>query len=492
MEENRIYDDIALRTNGNIYLGIVGPVRTGKSTFIKRFMETLVLPNIDDVYMRERAKDELPQSGSGRTIMTAEPKFVPEEAVEIRMEGAARLAVRLVDCVGYMVDGAVGHQEGEAERMVTTPWFDHEIPMTEAAEIGTRKVIAEHSTIGVVITTDGSVTEIDREGYLAAEERVITELKEMGKPFLVLVNAEQPRAPKTQALCKQLAETHGVTVRAVNCLELDEGDIQDIIQSVLREFPVSEFGIFLPTWVDALPFDHPIRVSLFEAIRNAAGQMRYIRDVGPVLEEMGIHEGIRRAGVRQMHLGSGVVHAELDLPRDLFYETISKESGFPIRDDGDLMGLLTEMAHVKTEYDKISHALEEVRARGYGVVLPTKDQLHLEEPEIVKQGGRYGVRLKASAPSIHMIAANIETEVSPAVGGERSSEEIINFLLQEFEGDVSKIWESNIFGKSLYDIASEGLTAKIKKMPEDAQGKLQETLQRIINEGSGGLICIIL
>ncbi|MCL2587806.1 MAG: stage IV sporulation protein A [Oscillospiraceae bacterium] len=492
MEENRIYDDIAERTNGNIYLGIVGPVRTGKSTFIKRFMETLVIPNMSDVYMKERARDELPQSGSGKTIMTAEPKFVPEEAIELRMENAASLSVRLVDCVGYMVDGALGQFEGDIERMVTTPWFDHEITMAEAAEIGTRKVIAEHSTIGIVITTDGSVTEIPRESYLPAEERVIQELREIGKPFVILLNAQNPRSPATQELRRSLEEKYGVTVRAVNCMELDEAAIAEIIQSVLREFPVSEFGIFLPPWVDALPFDHPIRVDLFETIRECAGQMRYIRDVAGVVAEMGQREGIRRAGVRRMHLGSGIVHAELDLPRELFYETLSKESGFAIRDDGDLMGLLTEMAHVKTEYDKISHALDEVRTRGYGVVLPTRDQLCLEEPEIVKQGGRYGVRLKASAPSIHMIAANIETEVSPAVGGEKSSEEIINFLLQEFEGDVSRIWESNIFGKSLYDIASEGLTAKIKKMPEDAQGKLQETLQRIINEGSGGLICIIL
>ena len=492
MEENRIYDDIAQRTNGNIYLGIVGPVRTGKSTFIKRFMETLVIPNIDNVHMKERARDELPQSGSGRTIMTAEPKFVPEDAVEIRMEGAASLSVRLIDCVGYMVDGALGQFEGEQERMVTTPWFDHEITMAEAAEIGTRKVIAEHSTIGIVITTDGSITEIGREAYLPAEERVIFELREIGKPFVLLINSQNPRSQATQELRRSLEEKYGVTCRAVNCMELDETAITEVIQSVLREFPVSEFGIFLPPWVDALPFDHPIRVALFETIRECAGSMRYIRDVNGAVTAMGNREGVRRAGIRRMHLGSGVVHAELDLPRELFYETLSQESGFPIRDDGDLLALLTEMAHVKMEYDKISHALGEVRTRGYGVVLPTRDQLCLEEPEIVKQGGRYGVRLKASAPSIHMIAANIETEVSPAVGGEKSSEEIINFLLQEFEGDVSRIWESNIFGKSLYDIASEGLTAKIKKMPEEAQGKLQETLQRIINEGSGGLICIIL
>ena len=492
MEENRIYEDIALRTDGNIYLGIVGPVRTGKSTFIKRFMETLVIPNIDNVYMKERARDELPQSGSGRTIMTAEPKFVPEDAVEIKMESSATMSVRLIDCVGYMVEGAIGQFEGDIERMVTTPWFDHEISMTEAAEFGTRKVIAEHSTIGVVMTTDGSITEIPREHYIEAEERVITELKEIGKPFIVLINSQHPKGNAAQELRLHMEEKHDVTCRVINCMELDEAAILDIIQSVLREFPVSEFGIFLPSWVDALPFNHPIRVGLFEAIRECAGNMRYIRDVRGVIAEMGTVEGIRRASVREMHLGSGVVHAELDLPRSMFYETLSQESGFSIRDDGDLMGLLTEMSHVKLEYDKISQALDEVKTRGYGVVLPTRDQLCLEEPEVVKQGGRYGVRLKASAPSIHMIAANIETEVSPAVGGEKSSEEIINFLLQEFEGDVGRIWESNIFGKSLYDIASEGLTAKIKKMPEDAQGKLQETLQRIINEGSGGLICIIL
>ena len=492
VEDTRIYEDIALRTNGNIYLGVVGPVRTGKSTFIKRFMETLVIPNIEDVYMKERAKDELPQSGSGKTIMTAEPKFVPEDAVEIQMDGASSFSVRLVDCVGYMVDGAEGHFDGELERMVTTPWFDHEIPMTQAAEFGTRKVIAEHSTIGIVITTDGSVTSIPREGYVQSEERVITELKELGKPFVVLVNSENPNGAQAQAVKQQLEEAYDVSVRTVNCLELGQGDISDIIQSVLKEFPVSEFGLFLPPWVDALPFDHSIRARLFESIKECAANMRYIRDVDGVIKAISEEEGVLRAGIRRISLGSGLVHAELDLPRSLFYETLSEESGFAIEDDGDLMGLLTEMAHVKTEYDKISEALEEVRTRGYGVVLPTREQLQLEEPEIVKQGGRYGVRLKASAPSIHMIAANIETEVSPAVGGEKSSEEIINFLLQEFEGDVARIWESNIFGKSLYDIASEGLIAKIKKMPVDAQGKIQETLQRIINEGSGGLICIIL
>lgn len=492
MEENKIYDDIALRTDGNIYLGVVGPVRTGKSTFIKRFMETLVIPNIENVYMKERAKDELPQSGSGRTIMTAEPKFVPEDAVEVAVDGGASFSVRLIDCVGYMVKGAIGQFEGADERLVTTPWFDHEVTMTEAAEFGTRKVIEEHSTIGIVITTDGTITEIPRDDYIEPEERVINELKAIGKPFIVLVNSAEPKSAGAQTLKRQLEEKHGVTCKITNCMEIDQEDITDIITSVLYEFPISELGIFLPPWVDALSFDHPIKNALLDTIREGAGEMRSIKDVNEGIRRMTLNENISRIVSREMSLGVGSVHLELDLPRELFYETLGKQSGFEVRDDGDLMKLLTEMASIKAEYDSVKDALEQVRTSGYGVVMPTKEQMRLEEPEIVKQGGRYGVRLKASAPSIHMIMANIETEVSPAVGGEKSSGDIINYLLQEFEGDSGKIWESNIFGKSLYDIASEGLNTKIKKMPEDAQDKLQETLQRIINEGSGGLICIIL
>lgn len=492
MDDNKIYEDIALRTDGDIYLGIVGPVRTGKSTFIKRFMETLVIPKIDNVHMRERAKDELPQSGSGRTIMTAEPKFVPEDAVDVVMDGGAAFSVRLIDCVGYMVDGAIGQFEDGNERMVTTPWFDHEITMTEAAEIGTRKVIAEHSTIGIVITTDGSICEIERGSYLEAEDRVISELKALGKPFVVLVNTTNPSSESAKKLAADISEKYNVTCLIENCLTLDAGNITNIIKSVLFEFPVSEFGIFLPPWVDALPFDHQIKNSVIGAIRECSASMMRIKDIKAVVDAMGQYDNISLASVREINLGNGHVTASLDLPRELFYSTLGDQSGFKISDDGDLMALLTELSSVKHEYDKIKEALNDVKTRGYGIVLPDKEEMHLEEPEIVKQGGRYGVRLKASAPSIHMIMANIETEVSPAVGGEKSSEDIINFLLQEFEGDVGKIWESNIFGKSLYDIASEGLSAKIKKMPEDAQSKLQETLQRIINEGSGGLICIIL
>ena len=490
--ENKIYEDIAHRTQGDIYIGVVGPVRTGKSTFIKRFMETMVIPGIENVYRKERARDELPQSGSGRTIMTAEPKFVPEEAVELTLEDGGSFSVRLIDCVGYMVPGAVGQMEDDMPRMVTTPWFEEEIPMTEAAEIGTRKVIAEHSTIGIVITTDGNITDISREDYLEAEERVIRELKELGKPFLVLVNSAYPEAPRAQAIRNDLAARHDVTCLTVNCLELDEADMVGIIKAVLYEFPVKELDLFLPPWVDALPYDHPIKAELYAAVREGAAQMRRIRDVEGTIKAIGECESISRAGVTAIDLGSGMASAELDLPRRLFYDTLSVQSGFTIADDGDLMSLLTGLARIKAEYDKVASALEEVRETGYGIVIPSPEELVLEEPEIVKQGGRYGVRLKASAPSIHMIRADIETEVSPIVGNEKQSEDMVDYLLQEFEGNTGKIWQSNIFGKSFHELVSEDLQTKLKRMPEDARGKLRETLQRILNEGTGGLICIIL
>jgi stage IV sporulation protein A len=492
VEERKIYEDIALRTNGDIYIGVVGPVRTGKSTFIKRFMETLVIPNIENVYMRERAKDELPQSGSGRTVMTAEPKFVPEDAVSIQMDGGAAFSVRLIDCVGYMIEGAIGQTEDGMPRMVTTPWYDYEIPMSQAAETGTRKVIAEHSTIGIVMTTDGSITEIPRSSYVEAEERVVRELKDIGKPFIVLLNSTDPQSADAQDLRAELAEKYDVSCVAVNCLELQEHDIVRIIKSVLYEFPLSELGIFLPAWMDALPLDHPVKTALFSAIRESCSQMCRIRDVEPAVAGIANSENISYAGIRDINPGTGIVYALVDLPRALFYQTLSERSGFTVSDDGDLLSLLTDMSGIKGEYDRIKSALNDVREKGYGIVYPSLDELRLEEPEIVRRGGRYGVRLKASAPSIHMILANIETEVSPVVGGERQSEDIISFLLQEFEGNTGKIWESNLFGKSLYDIAGEGLQNKIKKMSEDAQGKIQETLQRIVNEGSNGLICIIL
>ena len=492
MSESTIYEDIALRTDGDIYLGVVGPVRTGKSTFIKRFMETLVIPRIDNVYRKERARDELPQSGSGRTIMTAEPKFIPEEAVTVRLGDDTDLSVRLIDCVGYMVKGASGQFEDGVERMVTTPWFDREISLTEAAEQGTYKVIAEHSTIGLVITCDGTICEIPREDYVPAEERVVRELQDIGKPFTIVLNSAEPNSENAKALCRSIGEKYGAGCVCVNCLELTENDICEILNSALYEFPLSELDVFLPSWVDALPIDHPLRASLYNGVRTSAQNIRRIRDVYAMTNALRDAENVLSVSVMALQMGCGTADIRVELPRALYYQTISEQSGFAIRDDGDLMALLTEMRGIKNEYDRISSALKDVRETGYGIVVPSPDELKLEEPEIVRQGGRYGVRLKASAPSIHMIMANIETEVSPALGGEKASEQIINFLLQGFEGDTSRIWESNIFGKSLYDIASEGVITKLRQMPVNAQAKLQQTLTRIVNEGGGSLICIII
>ena len=492
MQNTSIYHDIATRTGGDIYLGLVGPVRTGKSTFIKRFMETLVIPNIEDVYARERAKDELPQSGSGRTIMTAEPKFVPEDAVNVTLDGGVSFSVRLIDCVGYMVDGASGQFEDGAERMVATPWFDEEVPMSRAAEEGTRRVITDHSTIGVVMTTDGSVCGIERESYVPAEERVVGELREIGKPFVLVLNSADPSGEAAQELRAELADKYGVACVCVNCLNLTAEHIDEILKLALYEFPIAELGIYLPSWLDALGADSPLRGDMLSGIAEAVQGMSRVRDAFSIMDALGGREDVSDAGVTAVDMGTGCVTARIDLPRSLYYETISEQCGFEIRDDGDLMSLLTHVRDIKADYDHISGALRDVREKGYGVVMPLPGELHLEEPQIVRQGGRYSVRLKASAPSIHMMMTNIETEVTPALGGEKASEEIMGFLLQGFDGDVSRIWESNIFGKSLYDIAEEGLEAKIKRMPPSVQAKLRNTMQRIVNEGSGGLICIIL
>ena len=487
-----IYEDIAARTAGDIYLGVVGPARTGKSTFIKRFMETLVLPSIDDDYRRQRARDELPQSGSGRTVMTAEPKFVPEEAVEIAMEGGGTFSVRLVDCVGYLVPGAVGQLEDGEPRMVHTPWFPQEIPMAEAAEIGTRKVIAEHATIGIVITTDGTITDLPREAYPEAEGRVIEELKALGKPFLILLNSAHPQGEAAQKLRAKLAEQYDVTCLAVSCLDLDQQAVTEIIQAVLYEFPLEELQLFLPDWVETLPTEHPIRTALFPAIRAQAGKLVRIRDVKPAVAAMGQCELVTGASVTGMKLGSGCCQARLELPRSLFYDTLSQQTGFALHSDGELLALLERLAVVQAEHQKVAAAMEEVRATGYGIVIPEAEELELEQPEIIKQGGRYGVRLRAKAPSIHMIRADIQAEVSPIVGSEKQSEDMLGFLLEEFEGAPEKIWQSNIFGRSFHELINEDLATKLKHMPEDAREKMRLTLERILNEGSGGLICIIL
>ena len=487
-----IYQDMAVRTGNSVYIGVVGPVRTGKSTFIKRFMETQVIPNIQDSFRRDRAKDELPQSGSGRTIMTAEPKFVPEEAVEVRVDDGVSFSVRLIDCVGYMIPGAVGQFEDLAPRMVMTPWFDHEIPMTEAAEIGTRKVITDHSTVGIVVTTDGTVTEFPREEYREAEERVIRELQEIGKPFIVVVNSRDPEGPSAVSASEEISRRCGAKCVCSNCQELTDDTVTELMRDLLYEFPLQELDLFLPAWVDALPVDHPIRSSLYQTIRDQTGDLNHIRQLDTCMSDMAARDNVGSAWVRSVDLGTGVASAEITMPRKLFYQTLSERSGLQVADDGDLMELLTTLAAVKSEYDKVAAALRDARETGYGIVVPGVEELNLEDPEIVRQGGRYSLRMRASAPSIHMIRADIETSVSPIVGSDKQSEDMVNYLLQEFEGDTGKIWQSNIFGRSFHEIVGDDLQAKLKRMPEDAQKKMRQALERIINEGSGGLICIIL
>ncbi len=492
MIDTTIYQNMAERTDGNIYIGVVGPVRTGKSTFIKRFMETMVLPNLEDMYARERARDELPQSGSGRTITTAEPKFVPETAVSVALPGAAVCRVRMADSVGYMVPGAVGNLEDGAERMVMTPWYDEEIPLTQAAEEGTRRVIADHSTIGILVTTDGSVSGIERTAYEAPEARAAEELNRIGKPYVILLNCTDPDTEEARSLAETIGARYGRRCIPVNCLRLGEAEMREILKDILFEFPAQRFEVFLPAWIDALSGGNALRQDIFETLRSAAGETEKMGDAAEMAGRVAENELVSAAVIDQLDLGSGCVRLRISLPAQLYYQTISEESGFPIQSDRDLMLLLRSVSGLKSEYERVHAALEDVRTKGYGIVMPTPEEMRLEEPQIVRQGGRYGVKLKASAPSIHMILANIETEVSPAIGGERASEDIINFLLEGYDGDMSRIWESNIFGKALNDIAGEGLTNKIRAMPDDAQSKLQTTIQRIVNEGSGGLICILL
>lgn len=489
---NGMYEEISARTGGEVYIGVIGPVRTGKSTFIKRFMETMVLPNMENVYKRERAKDELPQSGSGRTIMTAEPKFVPEDAAELEITGGGICRVRLVDCVGYLVEGALGSMEEDAPRMVVTPWSEDPITLEQAAEIGTQKVIREHSTIGLVVTTDGSFSEIPRENYIPAEDRVIRELKEIGKPFLTLVNSREPEGEEAQAIVRELSERYGITAVAVNCLSLGTDDMEAILSNVLYEFPVREIGLKLPRFVSALPAGHEIQASIYDTIREAGSDAKRMRLIEKMCARLAENEYINAAKVDALQLGEGIAQIAVDVPQSVFYGVVSEQTGIEIRDEADLIPMLRELSRIRKEYDRMAGALEQVYQTGYGIVMPSIEELSLEPPEIIKQGGRYGVRLKASASSVHMMRADIKAEVNPIVGTEKQSEELVHYLLSEFEDDPQRIWETNIFGKSLSELVKEELSHKLSRMPDDARGKIRETLEKIINEHSGGLICILL
>ncbi len=492
MKDNRLYQDIAKRTDGDIYVGVVGPVRTGKSTFIKRFMDLLVIPNIDNEYKKERAQDELPQSAGGRTIMTTEPKFIPNEAVAITVGDNINLNVRLVDCVGYLVNNAIGYLEDDMPRMVKTPWSTEEMPFEQAAEIGTKKVIQEHSTIGILVTTDGSITDISREDYIAPEERVVKELKELNKPFIIVLNSNDPDSDYTQSLAQKLQEKYDTQVIPTDCENLTVNKIDEIFGKVLYEFPIERININFPRWVDGLPENHWLKEELYDEIKEAFKGVSILKQIDSRITKLQNTDVIKNSLINEIQLGTGSINITINLLDDLFYKVLTEISGVEITNEGELFSSMITFANVKKEYDKVAYALQEVNETGYGIVSPSIDELILEEPEMVKQGSRYGVKLRAKAPSIHMIRADIETEVSPIVGSEKQSQELVESLLSEFESDPKKIWESNIFGKSLHELVNEGLQSKLMKMPEDAQEKLQETLERIINEGSGGLICIIL
>ena len=488
---NSLYRDMAARTGGDIYLGVVGPVRTGKSTFIKRFMDTLVIPHMEDAHRRERANDELPQSAAGRTIMTTEPKFIPEQAARIALDGVSNMRVRLVDCVGYIVPSALGYIEEEQPRMVKTPWYDEEIPFNMAAEEGTRRVITDHSTVGLVITTDGSVTDIPREEYAAAEARVIEELKALNKPFTVLLNAVDPYAASVRQLAAELTERYGVPVLPVNCQTMTEQEIREILEAVLSQFPIRQVGLVLPQWLMKLPKVHPVRSAVLDAARDACGAVSKVGQTELVARRMRECRYVESSHVDEVDLGTGEATVTISVLPELFYQILGEATGLEIPDDGALMAHMVEMAEIRRRYEKIKGALEQVEATGYGIVMPEMEEMTLEEPEIIHQSGRYGVRLQAAAPSIHMMKAEIRTEVSPIVGTERQSEELVSYLLGQFEENPQKIWDSNIFGTSLYGLVNEGLHNKLLHMPEDARLKLKETVERIINEGCNGLICII-
>ncbi len=487
-----IYKDIQTRTGGDIYIGVVGPVRTGKSTFIKRFMDSLVIPNIEDSAKKERATDELPQSASGRTIMTTEPKFIPENAVEINLPDNAHFSVRMIDCVGYIVPSSLGYIENDQPRMVKTPWFEKEIPFNMAAEIGTQKVITEHSTIGLVITTDGSISDIPREEYAEAEERVVGELKELNKPFIVLLNCTEPESESARRLGSELSAKYNVPVMPVNCLELDEEKIKAVLAQILFEFPFQEICVELPGWVTSLEKSHWLKREIFDSVKKEASSLNRIRDANTFSASLNRCKYLGKTVMKSLDLSDGSAIISASVESSMFYKILAEKTNLDIENEEDLMNCIGELAQTKKSYDRIKNALDEVEATGYGIVMPTMDELHLEEPEIMKQGGKYGVRLKASAPSIHMMKVNTNTEVAPLVGSESQSEDLVMYLLKEFEEKPTQIWESNIFGKSLHELVNEGLHNKLFRMPTDARMKLQETLEKVINEGCSGLICIIL
>lgn len=486
---NNIYQEIGQRTGGNIYIGVVGPVRTGKSTLVKRFIENLVLPHIEDPYLAERTKDALPQSGSGRTIMTSEPKFVPEEAIELPSNDAVKVRIRLIDSVGYMIPGAVGAEEDGTPRMVTTPWFDHEIPMTQAAHLGTQKVMQEHCSIGIVVTTDGSISDIDRADYVDAEDRAILDMKTTGKPFLVVINSSNPAGEDAERAKATIREKHQLEPVIADCQSLDKEEIRQLLNQLLHAFPMERLLVHLPRWLDALDENHPLKVSLYQSLLGAATQITSLGQTHAVVDQLKNNDFVSKADISTINLATGDVSCHLYLPEQLFYKILSDKSGLTIENDSDLMRLLCQLSSVKKDYDRIADALNQVKATGYGIVMPNAEEIQLQPPEAVRKGSTFGIRVKAGAPSIHMVRVDIDTQISPMVGGEQQSQELISYISGE---DPEKLWQSNIFGKTMYELIQEGLTAKLTRLPEDVRAKIRGSLTRVVNEGANGLICLIL
>lgn len=490
MEVFDLYKDIEARTGGAIYLGVVGPVRTGKSTFIKRFMDLMVLPKMEDIPSRERARDELPQSASGKTVMTAEPKFVPKEAADISLDGGVNVKVRLVDCVGYMVEGATGHMENGEERKVKTPWFDDEIPFTQAATIGTQKVIRDHATIGVVVTTDGTITELDRASYVKAEEQTIQELKAIGKPFIVLVNSQKPYSKETKQLVEELVDRYHVAAMAVNCEQLREEDIHRIMEKVLYEFPVSEVHFYIPKWVEMLSREHKVKVEILKHIREILDAFQEIKDAvkGVEKKESPFIQSIR---IENIAMDTGCVSMQIQVDEQYYYEMLSDLIGTTIHGEYELVRMIKELSEMKEQYEGVHDAIESVRAKGYGVVNPRKEEIKVDEPELIKQGNKYGVKIHSEAPSIHMIRANIETEIAPIVGSEDQAKDLVRYIKEQSQSEEG-IWGTNIFGKSIEEMLMDGMKNKILMINDESQIKLQDTMQKIVNDSNGGMVCIII
>ena len=491
MDNFNVYKDIQARTGGEIYIGVVGPVRTGKSTFIKRFMELLVLPAMEDENMRNLSRDELPQSAAGKTIMTTEPKFIPKEAASISLADGIEAKVRLIDCVGFMVDGAAGHIENGEERLVKTPWFENAIPFTQAAEIGTRKVINDHSTIGIVVTTDGSIGELKRPGYIAAENQTIDELKKLGKPFIVLLNSVKPYSDETAKLAKEMSETYQVSVLPVNCEQLKKDDVFHILERVLKEFPVTEIDFHIPKWLEILPSTHWLKAQVIQAAKGVVQKVAHMKDVAGELAGQSA-EAIRGMSIKNMRMADGSVAVQVDMDDSYYYQILSDYVGLPIEGEYQLMQTLSSLAAMQKEYEKVQSALAQVRLKGYGVVTPERSEIVLDEPQVIKHGNKYGVKMKAEAPSINLIKAHIETEIAPIVGSEQQAEDLIAYIKENAKDSDDGIWNANIFGKSVEQIVEDGIQAKISQMTEDCQLKLQDTLQKIINDSNGGMICIII